>query len=221
MQVHLSFLYVGHTHEDIDAAFSRVSEKLRKTEAETLVGLIDLLPNSKQTGGLYDIKGWLEKHINPIKGHTVPLHFKFSLDATGKICVQYKGNNHRPWKQLKNTLLKKIPPGIPSISVPDNFNKKFNFDALEKNIERSKYLFSDILQNTQYRWWKRYITFLRETSENENKQILYAKKDARWLLPLLPKSTLHSQEEYLLPQEIQEMVDREIDDPEVSLILNS
>ncbi|XP_076112589.1 uncharacterized protein LOC143080569 [Mytilus galloprovincialis] len=216
-EVHLSFLYVGHTHEDIDAAFSRVSEKLRKTEAETLVGLIDLLPNSKQTGGLYDIKGWLEKHINPIKGHTVPLHFKFSLDATGKICVQYKGNNHRPWKQLKNTLLKKIPPGIPSISVPDNFNKKFNFDALEKNIERSKYLFSDILQNTQYRWWKRYITFLRETSENENKQILYAKKDARWLLPLLPKSTLHSQEEYLLPQEIQEMVDREIDDPEVEM----
>lgn len=48
---------MGHTHEDIDAAFSRVSEKLRKTEAETLVGLIDLLPNSKQTGGLYDIKG--------------------------------------------------------------------------------------------------------------------------------------------------------------------
>lgn len=61
-QVHPRYLNVGHTHEEIDAAFSRISEK--KTEAETVVGLIDLLPYSKHTGGLFDIKGWLEKHIN-------------------------------------------------------------------------------------------------------------------------------------------------------------
>ena len=60
-QVHLSFLYVGHTHEDIDAAFSKVAEKLRKQEAETLHGLMSLLPNAKQTSGLYDIKNWFLK----------------------------------------------------------------------------------------------------------------------------------------------------------------
>ena len=43
LQVHLSFLIVGHTHEDVDAAFSRISEKLRRLDAETFYDLLGLL----------------------------------------------------------------------------------------------------------------------------------------------------------------------------------
>ena len=73
----MSFLIVGHTHEDIDAGFSKIAETLRKTDAHTLVRLLHLLPNSEQTKGLYDIKKWMEPYINNIMHHSKPLHFQF------------------------------------------------------------------------------------------------------------------------------------------------
>ena len=39
LQVHLSFLFVGHTHEDVDACFSHISKKLRMNDAETIPDL--------------------------------------------------------------------------------------------------------------------------------------------------------------------------------------
>ena len=41
--IQLGFLMVGHTHEDIDAMFSRFSEKLRVTQTYTLPHLMDTL----------------------------------------------------------------------------------------------------------------------------------------------------------------------------------
>ncbi|VDI09707.1 Hypothetical predicted protein [Mytilus galloprovincialis] len=46
-EVHLSFLPVGHTHEDVDAAFSRIAETLRRNDAETMPRLKEMLPNVK------------------------------------------------------------------------------------------------------------------------------------------------------------------------------
>ena len=55
-QVHLSFLYVGHTHEDIDAGISRMSETLKQSEAETLPELKAIIPDCHHLKGMYDIK---------------------------------------------------------------------------------------------------------------------------------------------------------------------
>ena len=44
--VQLGFLMVGHTHEDIDAMFSRFSEKLRVTQTYTLPHLMETLQTS-------------------------------------------------------------------------------------------------------------------------------------------------------------------------------
>ena len=117
---------------------------------------------------------------------------------------------------MRRSVLQKVPPGIPKVLEPINL-KKINFDALEKNIEKSMLLFSDIVQNTQYRWWNRYIGYLKETAENKDKLSFYAKKNARWLLPLLPMQNPTHQVPNLVPAELHEMVDREIDDPEVSI----
>ena len=38
IQIHLSFLMVGHTHEDVDQVFSRISTYLRKNSVYTLSG---------------------------------------------------------------------------------------------------------------------------------------------------------------------------------------
>ena len=39
VQVRLNFLPVGHTHEDIDQFFSKVSHKLKKSNVETFQGM--------------------------------------------------------------------------------------------------------------------------------------------------------------------------------------
>ena len=67
---------VGHTHEDVDANFSHIVAALRKTDVKTTDEFRKLLPNSDEIKYMYDVKGWLEKHLNPLKKHTQPLHFK-------------------------------------------------------------------------------------------------------------------------------------------------
>ncbi|XP_053407037.1 uncharacterized protein LOC123566018 [Mercenaria mercenaria] len=51
-EVHISFLYVGHSHKDIDASFSKISEKLRKSDAETVPALLDLVVNMELLSNL-------------------------------------------------------------------------------------------------------------------------------------------------------------------------
>ena len=99
-QVQLSFLYVGHTHEDIDAAFHRIADSLRTTDAETLTELLGILPNVQEihTLVMYDFRSWLEPCINLIQHHTKPLHYRFKKNHSGNLLVHYKGNHDRPWK---------------------------------------------------------------------------------------------------------------------------
>ena len=175
---------------------------------------MNLLPASKQTGGLYDIKGWLERHISPITGQTGPLHYRFSKDEANNLIGEYKGLNHRPWKRLPKLMLRTMPTGIPKIVLP-NFSK-YKFDLLSKNIDKCRYLFSDIVSNTQYRWWQRYIGFLEDVGKNKLKTTIYGKTNAKWLLPLLPRVSKDPNPHMVsLPTEIQEMIDKEADDPVV------
>ena len=59
----LSFLLVGHTHEDVGARFSKIAEKLRKNEAETLPQLAALLPSVTELNHMLDIKAWLMPYL--------------------------------------------------------------------------------------------------------------------------------------------------------------
>ena len=163
---------------------------------------------------MYDIKGWLEKHIRPVTGQTDPLHYKFYRDEKDNVIGECKGQNHRPWIKLSKRMLTTMPTGIPKI-LPPSFHK-CKFDLLSKNIDKCQYLFSDIVTNTQFRWWKRYINFLEGVSKSKQKTNIYAKTNARWLLPLLPQVSRDPTPNVVnLPAEIYEMVDKEVDDPVV------
>lgn len=83
-KVHLSFLPVGHTHEDVDAAFSKIAETLRRKDAETMPRLKTMLPNVNEVEVLYDIRQWLTPNLNDIRKHTGPLHYKFSRDLASQ-----------------------------------------------------------------------------------------------------------------------------------------
>ena len=98
IQIKISFLPVGHTHEDIDQFFSRISEHLKKQNIQTMSKLVKLIPNAytKQKltttvtllNGIFDMKTWFEGHINTMSRHSVPHVFKFTLNEQGK-CVGY------------------------------------------------------------------------------------------------------------------------------------
>ena len=75
--MHLSFLPVGHTHEDVDAAFSKVADQLRKRDVETVEDLLNMLPKSEMLGTMFDVRNWLEPEISTLMGVSSPLHYKF------------------------------------------------------------------------------------------------------------------------------------------------
>lgn len=52
---------VGHTHEKIDACFSKVSDILRSLD--DLVNLLPNVTNIKYVFGVFDVQSWLEDNI--------------------------------------------------------------------------------------------------------------------------------------------------------------
>ena len=98
--VQLGFLMVGHTHEDIDALFSRFSEKLRKQAIFTFPHLMKifnecvsmhpapfLLQKVADFKGF--VKGCLHDGADSLVGHSKPLQFRFYLND-GVPLMQYK-----------------------------------------------------------------------------------------------------------------------------------
>ena len=90
---------MGHTHEDIDAAFSKVSSKLRHNDAETLEDLMGLVQNSVYLNGMVDFKGWVGDKLSRVSKHTQPHHFKFYQNGK-TVDISYKGQQHMPWKRM-------------------------------------------------------------------------------------------------------------------------
>jgi hypothetical protein len=95
--VTLSFLMVGHTHEDIDALFSKVSEASHRCSSSTLPGIMTLFENcvSKDARAslvteVPDFKGFVNGYAEVLTGHTRPLQFLFTLRGDGVPIFQYK-----------------------------------------------------------------------------------------------------------------------------------
>ena len=86
LQIKLSFLPVGHTHEDVDQMFSRFSLYLEKHDAVTPGELASALqasytpmPQICEIMETYDIKDLFQPHLEDIHGHTGPHHYRFRL----------------------------------------------------------------------------------------------------------------------------------------------
>lgn len=138
---------VGHTHEDIDACFSKVADKLRRNDAETLDDLIALLPSVTVINYVYDVRTWIQDSICDLRKHTRPLHYKLrSNDAI--VETFYKGKYDSPWKKLEGGILARdnnhkirTIRGSPKLS-------QINFDGIglqkiSSHLNHWKCLFSD------------------------------------------------------------------------------
>lgn len=125
--------------------------------------------------------------------------------------VAYKGSYMKPWTRLTGSLLKQLPVGIPKILMPSFV--KLSLEALEKNIDRCRLLFTEY---SQFLWWKRFLTYLQSLQTDQSARESYAKFNARWLLPLLPIQPAEHVSDQALVQidgELHELIDRELDDP--------
>ena len=80
----MSFLIVGHTHEDVDQTFSKISHALNKNDAVTLTDLQDIIRQSQQPmpktstlHAVWNISGWLEEYVNTIMSVTSPRTYRY------------------------------------------------------------------------------------------------------------------------------------------------
>lgn len=120
--IKMSFLPVGHTHEDIDQAFSRIAVHLNKVDALTFEDFLAEVgksflkegrpPNVVPLGVSHDFKAWLNDRLPTVASWTDNLVFRFSKNPTsGHVQMHYKymgasphyfGENHdSPVKSFK------------------------------------------------------------------------------------------------------------------------
>lgn len=214
-------MFVGHTHEDIDRAFSVIADELRQRDVSTLPELLGMLENPEEIrGGLFDIRTWLEPYLNTPKKHTQPHHYKFARSSTGNLITFYKGSCTAPWKKLRNNILIQKPRGQPHILQPD-FNKKMNIQSMKKQLHKAwAPLFAD---QSDCGWWEAYFQQLERLCKSEVASRTYAQAGSHWILPDLPKFTEQpepvTQEQLQLRADLAELTRTETNEPEVQLLL--
>lgn len=202
-------MIVGHTHEDVDAGFSKISEKLRRNDVQTVDELLNILPNSEVIKTLYDVKTWLEPHISNIQHITQPLHYKFTR-MDDKTRISFKGLHTDDWRLLDGNFLHSIPKGKPKC-VEADFSK-FNIERMQKQISTIEHLFKD--GESTVKWWSNFY----ESLKNRRKR-----SPSNFKLHLLPKQKKSSTDDAsasAVPQQIIDLVQKETKVPEVMISFN-
>ncbi|XP_071507098.1 uncharacterized protein [Diadema antillarum] len=90
-EVQLSFLMVGHTHEDIDQRFSCVSRALKQKSAKTVPELLQVIEESmmnhvvkaSRMRRVFDIKSWIEPFLTTISQHSAQHAFSGARMRSG------------------------------------------------------------------------------------------------------------------------------------------
>jgi hypothetical protein len=94
-EIQLSFLPVGHTHEDIDQMFSRIAIQLRthnavdleelKTVVTNAIVKFNVRPEFRSIHSVANLKDWLTPYLNDIHGHAGReiLHFQLLPSPDG------------------------------------------------------------------------------------------------------------------------------------------
>ncbi|XP_066302145.1 uncharacterized protein [Branchiostoma lanceolatum] len=168
-KVKLSFLVVGHTHEDVDQFFSRISTTLKRSEATTLPELIETIeksytpaPEAFQLKHVGDYKEWLSDELENIYGHSVPHCFKFIMEpGANQPTILYKDySTDRSWKTTvgtTETLLLATPTKALQFVNPSPIKR---LEEVKSSIQRAKEVAR--LTSDQHQWWLDLFTSLEE-----------------------------------------------------------
>lgn len=199
----MSFLYVGQTHEDVDSAFSKISERLKKNDAESLNDL-KLLSNTELLDKMYDVKSWIAPAISDITGVSQPLHYKFERVAQG-IYVHYKGQHSQPWEKLHSTILKYCPDGQPPL-LDQDFK---NIDC-KRQLSQVENLSTMYTNPASLGIWKKFYSDIANRMFMES-----GSAAAEWILDILPiRYTYAALDDQVIPEVIQ-LIEKETQVPQV------
>ena len=152
---------VGHTHEDVDQLFSRISSGLAKRDAHTLPQLLEAIeksatpkPATHHLRSMYDYRGKLIKSMGLVDGIMAPHHFKFEM-VNGEVIMSYKDwPDEREEYRTLNIDRHIIPLG--SVS-PVPVNDKIDPQLAKMEQDLQKWADSGRLEDGEVRWWRTYL----------------------------------------------------------------
>ncbi|XP_030848478.1 uncharacterized protein LOC115927151 [Strongylocentrotus purpuratus] len=145
-KIKVGFLMVGHTHEDVDQFFSRISTHLKKHSITTFPKLLQAIPASFNTHTMttaqrilhiFDVRDWLLPHQHSMAYHSKPHIFKFTLDQAGKATLQTKDWSTSPhWCDTTGLtrILSSLPDGQPRL-VKKSFTD-IDIQQIERGAEK-------------------------------------------------------------------------------------
>ncbi|XP_060558548.1 uncharacterized protein LOC132718827 [Ruditapes philippinarum] len=151
---------VGHTHEDIDQVFSRISCHMKHVDAPTLPALLHAIGDSTTPSpqvvnleGIYNYKATLENVRGMIEGISGPHQFMIKKKE-GKVILHYKD-----WPIDKSYKTLDIHERIPEdLSVePVLMNPKMKEEAKKMENEIEKWKMSGRLGEEEVLWWRNYL----------------------------------------------------------------
>ncbi|KAL9965925.1 hypothetical protein ACROYT_G029792 [Oculina patagonica] len=163
-KVRLSYLLVGHTHEDIDQLFSRISIALAKQNAVTLPDLLRVIqsaysptPITCTVENIYNVKAWLRDYTSTLQHHSHPHAFRFKLNDDGDVEMSYRRwakSARKEWlpKEGPFIVLCDIPPGKPAVLRPD-LKKCPTVKVMKDSVEKLKIRMS----TSEREWWENMI----------------------------------------------------------------
>ncbi|CAH1242494.1 Hypp6767 [Branchiostoma lanceolatum] len=226
-EVQLSFLYVGHTHEDIDQLFSQIADRLRHEEARTPKQLLEKLPDAAEMRGLYDVRGWLEPYIVNIKGHSKVGMFRFRKNTTmrDRVDMFYRRSNDHGWKILRTGMFRANeenvpvrPAGRPKLLLPVFEKREINVTNL---MSQKLPKWTPYLESEEANDWKKYLGDLKTASQSQPAKLRYASGDGTgWLLNQLSAyspAELENRDgaEACISQELDRLLEEEVESAEI------
>nr|XP_006821263.1 PREDICTED: uncharacterized protein LOC102800784 [Saccoglossus kowalevskii] len=129
-EIYVSFLPVGHTHENVDQMFSKISARLQHNNTYTLNDLEDIVtasytppikPRSLSKQPLFNIKEWLLPHMSGrMQGHSKPHNFRFHK-VQGKAYMQYRLWCTDPWEPTTIDVNGEQVPGLKCLKTWRSF----------------------------------------------------------------------------------------------------
>ena len=173
-KIKVSFLMVGHTHEDVDQMFSRYSTYLRRQDVFTMDCLTSSFencytpsPTAVVLDEMPDVCRWLHTSIQDMAYHSKPHVFKFTRDSNGKAkMVIKKWSTDTEWESCVGTamghVLKDHPTGSPLLMKLDYRDQ--DLERLDDSINSA----SKFMSAEARRWWDQWFAETEDSVYGES-----------------------------------------------------
>ena len=172
-QIKDGFLMVGHTHEDIDQVFSRISVCMRRTDAPTLPRLHEAIetsttkpPETVHLTSIFDYKKALEHCRGLIVGISGPHQFVIK-EINERVTLMYKDwpKEEESYRQVDITEatnrveFERLNPVPPNPKIEDSITRM--------NSDIRKWGETGRLNEVEIEWWISYLNTMKaEAAKN-------------------------------------------------------